>query len=64
MSTTSQDFEAVQEAVETLEENGFQVRTVNEIFGYEDVDFDVETEEEEELGRKTKFELSVSKEHY
>ena len=64
MSANEDDFEAVQEAVETLEENGFKVESVDRIFGFTEHDYHPDEQEEEELGRKTCFDLAVEKEHY
>lgn len=64
MSANEDDFEAVQEAVETLEKNGFNVESVDRIYGYTDYEYKPDQEEEEELGRKTCFDLAVEKEHY
>lgn len=64
MSINDQDTEAVEEAVETLEENGFEVRAVDRVYGFEDVEYDEETDEETELGRATSMKISFTKEHY
>ena len=58
------DLEAVQDAIKALKDNGFNVEGVDRVFGYEEHDYDPETEEEEHLGRMTKIDLAVEKKHY
>lgn len=64
MSVNDQDFDAVKEAIETLEDNGFEVESVDRVFGFDDIEYDPETEEETELGRLTNITLAIEKEHY
>lgn len=64
MGVNEEDFEAVEDAVETLEENGFEVEGVDKIFGHDAVDYDPESESEIPLGRQTSINLRVTKEHY
>jgi len=64
MSLKEKDFEAVKDAVETLEENGFEVNCVDKASGHDAVDFDPESKNEVPLGRQTSIDLRITKEHY
>lgn len=62
--TTDDDFDAVQDAISVLEDNGFEVDQVERIMGFEATEYDDETEESIPLGHESHFTLNVVKEHF
>ena len=64
MSMNDQDLEALEKLRNILQENNFEVEGVDRLFGFDNVDYDTENEEEILLGHETKIDISVRKKHY